>query len=83
MIQAENELLQHISETQLSETQPTEILRLAQEELAQLQKSADEEDVYEDAYANYTAHTSPWSPCRDPNDEEKANPGDLKDDSAL
>ena len=38
MIQAENELLQHISETQLSETQPTEILRLAQEELAQLQE---------------------------------------------
>ena len=117
MIQAENELLQHISETQLSETQPTDILRFVQdeitqlqislnneeiellqqlsatqltevmrstrEELAQLQTSTDEEDVYEDAYENYTAHTSPWSPCRDPDDEGKANPGDLKDDSVL
>ena len=124
MIQAENELLQHISETQLSETQPTDILRLAQEEiaqlqasldkeeiaqiqaenellqqlsdiqltevlrstreeLAQLQTSTDEEDVYECAYENYTAHTSPWSPCRDSDDERKANPGDLKDDSVL
>ena len=39
MIQAENELLQHISETQLSEDQPTNIPRSAQEEIAQRQAS--------------------------------------------
>jgi hypothetical protein len=44
MIQAENELLQHISETQLSETQPTDVPRSAQEEIAQPQASLDEEE---------------------------------------
>ena len=39
MIQAENELLQHISETQLSGDQPTNIPRSAQEEIAQRQAS--------------------------------------------
>jgi len=44
MIQAENELLQHISETQLPEDQPTNIPRSAQEEIAQRQASLDEEE---------------------------------------
>ena len=126
MIQAENELLQHISETQLSEDQPTNIPRSAQEEIAQrqaslglvllteesaqtreneylqlldmqlaealrsapeelvqLQYSTDEEDAYEDAYENYTTHTSPWNPCQDSDGEGKENPGGLKDDSVL
>ena len=126
MIQAENELLQHISETQMSEDQPTNIPRSTQEEIAhnqaslglallaeesaqtpgneyiqlldmqltearrsapeglvQLQYSTDEEDAYEDAYENYTTHTSPWNPCRDSDGEGKENPGDLKDDSVL
>ena len=64
MIQAENELLQHISETNL-------------------QHSTDEEDAYEDAYENYTTHTSPWNPCRDSDDEGKEKPGGPKDDSVL
>ena len=99
MIQAEIELLQHISETQMSEDQPTNIPRPAQEgtaqrqaslvlmplpeELVQLQYSTDEEDEYEDAYANYTTHISPWNPCQDSDGEGKENPGDLKDDSVL
>jgi hypothetical protein len=67
MIQAEIELLQHISETKLFEEQP--------------QYSTDEEDAYEDAYENYTTHASPWNPCLDPDDEGKGEPGSPKDDS--
>ena len=67
MIQAEIELLQHISETKLFEEQP--------------QYSTDEEDAYEDAYENYTTHASPWNPCLDPDDEGKEEPGSPKDDS--
>ena len=68
---------------QLLDMQLAEALRSAPEELVQLQYSTDEEDAYEDAYENYTTHTSPWNPCQDSDGEGKANQGDLKDDSAL
>jgi hypothetical protein len=77
LIQAENRLPHHEYQTQ-----SPEISRLAQE-VAQLNEIISEEYEYEDAYENYTEHIVLRGPCRDPSDEGKDNPGDLKDDSAM
>ena len=77
LIQAETRLLHHEHQTQ-----SPEISRLAQE-VAQLNEIISEEDEYEGAYENYTEHIVLRGPCRDPSDEGKDNPGDLKDDSAM